>query len=55
MSFKTRLFFILLTAGLAGVFSFLLIDLSALVALLPGGRLLDPSERRRAALLALRG
>jgi hypothetical protein len=35
MSFKTRLFFILLTAGLAGVFSFLLVDLSALVALLP--------------------
>jgi hypothetical protein len=35
MSFKTRLFFILLTAGLAGVFSFLLIDLSALVAFLP--------------------
>jgi hypothetical protein len=35
MSFKTRLFFILLTAGLAGVFSFLMIDLSALVALLP--------------------
>jgi len=54
MSCKTRLFFILLTAGLAGVFSFLLIDLSALVALL-GGRLLDPSERRRAALPALRG
>jgi hypothetical protein len=35
MSFKTRLFFILLTVGLAGVFSFLLVDLSALVALLP--------------------
>lgn len=35
MSFKTRLFIILLTAGLAGVFSFLLVDLSALVALLP--------------------
>ncbi|HZH30529.1 MAG TPA: CPBP family intramembrane glutamic endopeptidase [Pyrinomonadaceae bacterium] len=35
MSFKTRLFFILLTAGLAGVFSFLLVDLPALVALLP--------------------
>jgi hypothetical protein len=35
MSFKTRLFFILLTAGLAGVFSVLLIDLPALVALLP--------------------
>jgi hypothetical protein len=35
MSFKTRLFVILLTAGLAGVFSFLLVDLSALVALLP--------------------
>jgi hypothetical protein len=35
MSFKTRLFFILLTTGLAGVFSFLLVDLSALVALLP--------------------
>ena len=35
MSFKTRLFIILLTAGLAGVFSLLLFDLSALVALLP--------------------
>ena len=35
MSFKTRLFIILMTAGLAGVLSFLLIDLSALVALLP--------------------
>lgn len=35
MSFKTPLFFILLTAGLAGVFSFLLVDLPALVALLP--------------------
>ena len=35
MGYKTRLFIILLTAGLAGVFSFLLIDLSALVALLP--------------------
>ncbi|HEY0083227.1 MAG TPA: CPBP family intramembrane glutamic endopeptidase [Pyrinomonadaceae bacterium] len=35
MSFKTRLFFILLTAGLAGVLSFLLVDLPALVALLP--------------------
>jgi hypothetical protein len=35
MSFKTRLFVILLTAGLAGVFSVLLIDLSALAALLP--------------------
>ena len=35
MSFKTRLFVILMTAGLAGVLSFLLIDLSALVALLP--------------------
>jgi hypothetical protein len=35
MGFKTRLFIILLTAGLTGVFSFLLIDLSALVALLP--------------------
>jgi hypothetical protein len=35
MRFKTRLFVILLSAGLAGVFSVLLIDLSALVALLP--------------------
>jgi membrane protease YdiL (CAAX protease family) len=35
MNFKTRLFFILLMAGLAGVFSLLLIDLSALVAFLP--------------------
>ena len=35
MSFKTRLFVILLTAGLAGVFSLLLMDMSALVALLP--------------------
>ena len=35
MSFKTRVFFILLTAGLAGIFSFLLVDLPALVALLP--------------------
>jgi hypothetical protein len=35
MRFKTRLFVILLSAGLAGVLSFLLVDLSALVALLP--------------------
>ncbi len=35
MSFKTRLFIILLTAGLAGVFSIVLFDLPALVALLP--------------------
>ena len=35
MVYRTRLFIILFTAGLAGVFSFLLIDLSALVALLP--------------------
>ena len=35
MSFRTRLFFILWAAGLAGVFSVLLIDLPALVALLP--------------------
>src|SRR5215207_9213241 len=35
MRFKTRLFVILLSAGLAGVFSFLLVDLSALVASLP--------------------
>lgn len=35
MRFNTRLFVILLAAGLAGVFSFLLIDLVALVALLP--------------------
>lgn len=35
MSFKARLFIILLTAGLTGVFSLLLFDLSALVALLP--------------------
>lgn len=34
MSFKTRLFIILMTAGLAGVLSFLLVDLSALVVLL---------------------
>ncbi|MGH9872818.1 MAG: CPBP family intramembrane glutamic endopeptidase [Pyrinomonadaceae bacterium] len=39
MRFKTRLFVILLLAGLAGVFSFLLVDLSALVAnfTLPAG------------------
>lgn len=35
MSFKTRLFIILLAAGLAGVFSVLLIDLPTLVAILP--------------------
>ena len=35
MNFKTRLFIILMTGGLAGVFSFLLVDLAALVALLP--------------------
>ncbi len=39
MRFKTRLFVILFLAGLAGVFSFLLVDLSALVAnfTLPAG------------------
>lgn len=35
MRFKTRLFVILWLAGLAGVLSFLLVDLSALVAILP--------------------
>lgn len=35
MRFKTRLFIILWLAGLAGVFSFLLVDLSALVANFP--------------------
>jgi hypothetical protein len=35
MSSKTRLFIILLAAGLSGVFSILLVDLPALVALLP--------------------
>ena len=35
MRFKTRLYVILLLAGLTGVLSFLLVDLSALVALLP--------------------
>ncbi len=35
MSFKTRLFLILWLAGLAGVLSLLLIDLKALIAILP--------------------
>lgn len=35
MKFKTRLFFILWLAGVAGVLSFLLVDLSALLAQLP--------------------
>ncbi len=35
MSFKTRLFIILWLAGLAGVLSILLIDLDALIAILP--------------------
>jgi membrane protease YdiL (CAAX protease family) len=35
MNFKTRLFVILWLAGLAGVISFLLIDLNALIAILP--------------------
>jgi CAAX prenyl protease-like protein len=35
MSFKTRLFLILWVAGLAGILSFLLVDLSALLASLP--------------------
>ncbi len=35
MRFKTRLFVILWLAGLAGVFSFLLVDLNALIAILP--------------------
>lgn len=44
MSFKTRLFVILLLAGLTGVLSLLLIDLSALVASLPipAGREIPP-------------
>src|SRR5215510_13376375 len=36
MKFKTRLFAILWLAGMAGVLSFLLVDLSALLANLPG-------------------
>jgi len=36
MKFKTRLFAILWIAGMAGVLSFLLVDLSALLANLPG-------------------
>jgi hypothetical protein len=35
MNVKTKLFLILWFAGLAGVFSFLLVDLSALLAILP--------------------
>jgi hypothetical protein len=35
MSFKTRLFLILWSTGLAGILSFLLVDLSALLASLP--------------------
>lgn len=35
MSFKTKLFVILWLAGLAGVLSFLLVDLDALIAILP--------------------
>ncbi|CAN5334638.1 CPBP family intramembrane metalloprotease [soil metagenome] len=35
MKVQTKLFLILLTAGLLGVFSFLLVDLSALIAILP--------------------
>ena len=35
MSFKTRLFIILWLAGLAGVLSFLLVDLDALIKILP--------------------
>jgi hypothetical protein len=35
MSYKTKLFFILWLAGMAGVLSFLLVDLSALIATLP--------------------
>lgn len=35
MSFRTRLFLILWVAGLAGILSFLLVDLSALLAFLP--------------------
>ena len=35
LSIKTRLFLILFTAGLLGIFSFLFVDLSALIALIP--------------------
>lgn len=35
LSIKTRLFFILFSAGFLGVLSFLLVDLSAIVALIP--------------------
>jgi hypothetical protein len=35
MKVRIKLFLILLSAGLAGVFSFLLVDLAALVAVLP--------------------
>ena len=35
MSFRTRFFVILLTAGFAGILSLLLVDLSALLAILP--------------------
>src|SRR5688500_4712871 len=35
MNFKTRLFMILWSAGVAGVLSFLLVDLSALLAQMP--------------------
>lgn len=35
MRFKTRLFVILWLAGLAGVFSFLLVDLNALIGIIP--------------------
>ena len=44
MNVQIKLFLILLTAGLLGVFSFLLVDLSALIAILPipGGTEIPP-------------
>ncbi|CAN5174342.1 hypothetical protein BH20ACI2_BH20ACI2_10850 [soil metagenome] len=49
---KKRLFLIVWLAGIIGVLSFLLVDLSALIAALPA-RPGDPSETPHPALLKL--
>jgi hypothetical protein len=53
MSYKARLFWILWTAGIAGVLSFLLVDLSALIAAMPVPPGAPPVELPPPALLKI--
>ncbi|HTH37721.1 MAG TPA: CPBP family intramembrane glutamic endopeptidase [Pyrinomonadaceae bacterium] len=53
MTSRTRLFLILWLAGMAGVLSFLLVDISALIAAMPVPEGASPAELPRPAILKL--